>query len=81
MKPKIIYFYNPECPKCKELKPIIEELKTFFEITSVNTYENDLLVESNQIEYVPTFILEDKNGKHKFEGGKEIINFIQKVIS
>ena len=81
MKPQLKYFYNPECPKCKELKPVIEELKQLFEITVVNTYENDLLVESNDIEWVPTFILEDKNGQHKLEGATEITKFLKKVIS
>ena len=81
MKPQLKYFYNPECPKCKELKPVIEELKQLFEITSINTYEEGVLVESLDIKWVPTFILEDKNGKHKFEGIKEITKFLQKVIS
>ena len=81
MKPKLTYFYSPECPKCQDLKPVIEELKQLFEITVVNTYENDLLVESNDIEWVPTFILEDKNGQHKFEGATEITKFLKKVIS
>ena len=52
-----------------------------FEITSINTYEEVVLVESLNIQWVPTFILEDKNGKHKFEGVKEITKFLQKVIS
>ena len=81
MKPQLKYFYNPECPKCKELKPVIEELKQLFEIISINTYEEGVLVESLNIQWVPTFILEDKTGQHKFEGVKEITKFIQKVIS
>lgn len=80
MKPQLKYFYNPECPKCKELNPVVEELKQLFEITSINTYEEDLLVESLDVKWVPTFILEDKNGQHKFEGVKEITKFLQKVI-
>lgn len=80
MKPKLIYFYNPECPKCHELKPVVEELKQLFDITPVNTYENNVLVESCKIDYVPAFVLEDKNGKHKFEGTKEITEFLKKVI-
>jgi thioredoxin-like negative regulator of GroEL len=80
MKPKLTYFYNPECPKCQELKPVIEELKQLFEITSVNTYEEDMLVESLDVKWVPTFMLEDQNGKHKFEGVKEITEFLKKVI-
>ena len=50
MKPQLKYFYNPECPKCKELKPVIEELKQLFEITSINTYEEDLITENYDIQ-------------------------------
>ena len=81
MKPKLTYFYTPSCPKCNDLKPVMKDMEQLFEITYINTYENELLVESNNIEWVPTFILEDKNGKHKFEGGKEISQFLKKVIS
>jgi thiol-disulfide isomerase/thioredoxin len=79
-KPKLIYFYTNECPKCQDLNPIVKELSEGFDITYVNTYENYPLVESHNIEWVPTFVLEDKNGKHKFEGMKEITQFIKKVI-
>ena len=73
MKPKLTYFYTNQCPKCQELKQI-------FELTSVNTYEEDMLVESLDVKWVPTFMLEDQNGKHKFEGVKEITEFLKKVI-
>ena len=81
MQPKITYFYTPECPKCQELSPLIKELEQLFEITYVNTYEDDLITESNNIEWVPTFVLEDKNGKHKFEGAKQITEFLKKIVS
>ena len=51
-----------------------------FEVTYVNTYEDELITESNNIQWVPSFILEDKDGKHVFEGKNEILNFLQKVI-
>ena len=81
MKPKLTYFYSPECHKCKELKPVVKEMEQLFDVVYINTYENDLLVESNNVEWVPTFMLEDKEGKHKFEGTKEITEFLKKVIS
>ena len=81
MKPKLTYFYSPECNKCTELKPVVKEMEQLFDVTYVNTYENDLLVESNNIQWVPAFIIEDKTGKHKFEGKNEIISFLKKVIS
>lgn len=81
MKPKLTYFYTNECPKCQELKPLVKEMELVFEVTYVNTYEEELITESNNIQWVPSFILEDKDGKHKFEGKNEIINFLQKVIA
>jgi len=81
MKPKLTYFYTNECSKCKELKPVIKEMEQIFEIIYVNTYEEDLITESSNIEWVPALILEDETGKHKFEGKNEIVSFLQKVIS
>lgn len=81
MKPKLTYFYNPDCPKCAELKPVVKEMEQLFEVTYINTHEEDLITESNNIQWVPAFILEDKTGKHKFEGKNEIVSFLQKVIS
>jgi thiol-disulfide isomerase/thioredoxin len=80
MKQKLTYFYTNECPKCQDLSPVIKELENFFDINYVNTHENISLVESYDIEWVPSFVLEDKNGKHKFEGIKEITTFIKKII-
>jgi hypothetical protein len=51
-----------------------------FEVTYVNTHEDELITESNNIQWVPSFILEDKDGKHRFEGKNEILSFLQKVI-
>ena len=80
MKLKLTYFYTNECPKCQELKPVIKEMEQLFEVTYVNTHEEDLITESNNIQWVPAFVLEDSTGKHKFEGATEIKEFLQKVI-
>jgi len=55
MKPKLTYFYSDTCPKCSELEPLVKELEQLFEITYVDTYEDNLLTESNNIEWIPTF--------------------------
>jgi thiol-disulfide isomerase/thioredoxin len=81
MKPKLTYFYTNECPKCQELKPVVKEMEQLFEVIYINTYEEDLITESNNIQWVPAFILEDKTGKHKFEGTTEIKEFLQKIVS
>ncbi len=46
MKLKLTYFYTNECPKCQELKPVIKEMEQLFEVTYVNTHEEDLITES-----------------------------------
>jgi thiol-disulfide isomerase/thioredoxin len=81
MTPKLIFFYNDECSKCADLKPIINEFSQHLPITLVNTYEDDLLTESNKVQWVPTLVIEDQNGKHKFEGPQEIKEVLYEIIS
>ena len=81
MKPKLTFFYTNECGKCADLKPLIFEMSQHISIGLVNTHEDDLLTESHKVQWVPTLVLEDKTGKHKFEGKNEIVSFLQKVIS
>jgi thiol-disulfide isomerase/thioredoxin len=80
MKPKLTYFYTNECPKCQELKPVIKEIEQLFEVVYINTHENEILTESNNVLWVPTFMLEDQNGKHKIEGIKEITKFLKELV-
>jgi thiol-disulfide isomerase/thioredoxin len=80
MKPKLTYFHTSSCPKCQDLKPFVKELEQLFEISYVNTHENELITEQNDIMWVPAFVLEDSTGKHKFEGATEIKEFLQKII-
>ena len=47
----------------------------------VNTYEDDLLTESNGVQWVPTLVIEDENGKHKFEGPQEIKKVLYEIVS
>ena len=61
MKPQLTFFYTDECIKCATLKPIISEFKNKLGIKMVNTYENELITESFNIEWVPTLVIEDKN--------------------
>ena len=41
----ITFFYNDECGKCAELKPIMTEFSKHTNIKMVNTYEEDLITE------------------------------------
>jgi thiol-disulfide isomerase/thioredoxin len=76
----IAFFYNDECGKCAKLKPLINEFSETLNIKMVNTYEEELITESYDIEWVPTLVIEDKNGKHKFEGVDEIKDTLKKLI-
>jgi thiol-disulfide isomerase/thioredoxin len=80
MIPKITYFYHKGCHHCKELTPIIKEFKTPLNINLVDTYTDSMLMEENTINWVPTLMLEDQNGKHKFEGPVEVKEFFKKII-
>jgi glutaredoxin len=81
MKQNLTFFYTDECPKCKELKPVMEELQQVFDITYVNTHEDELLTESNGVEFVPTIIIENQLGEHKMIGNNEIAKFLHEILS
>jgi len=76
----ITFFYTDECKKCAELKPIITELGKNLGIKMVNTYEDELITESYKVIWVPTLVIEDKNGQHKFEGVNEIKDVLKKIV-
>lgn len=80
MKPKITYFFSKGCHNCKILAPIINDLKTPLNINLVDTYQDSILSEEYRVMWVPTLIIEDENGKHKFEGPQEIKNVIKKIV-
>jgi hypothetical protein len=80
MKPKFTYFYHKGCNQCKELYPLIKEISNIIEINLVDTYENSTLVENISINWVPTFMIEDNNGNHIFEGPIEVKNVLKKLI-
>ena len=46
----------------------------------VNTYEEELITEAYDVMWVPTLIVEDKTGKHKFEGVEEIKEVFRKLV-
>lgn len=76
----ITFFYTDECGKCAELKPIVSEFNNALGIKMINTYEEELITESYDIEWVPTLVIEDQNGKHKFEGVDEIKEVLRKLV-
>jgi len=59
----------------------MNELQQVFDITYVNTYEDELLTESSGVEFVPTIIIENELGEHKMVGNNEIAKFLHEIIS
>jgi thiol-disulfide isomerase/thioredoxin len=80
MKPEITFFYTDDCGKCNELKPLISEFSKPLGIKMINTYEDDLITESYDVLWVPSLVIEDENGKHKFEGVNEIKEVLKKLV-
>ncbi len=76
----IIYFFNPDCPSCREIAPFIDYLKEEYEavIYSYNTRSpvGYRLGMQNRIRYVPTLIIQIERGEKKevkrYEGVLEI---------
>ena len=46
----------------------------------VNTYEDELITEAYNVMWVPALVIEDKNGKHMFEGVDEIKDVLKKIV-
>ena len=80
MIPKITYFYHKGCHQCKDLAPIIKEFQAPFNINLVDTYSDSILMEENAVNWVPTLVIEDKNGKHRFEGPVEVKEVLRKLV-
>ncbi len=64
-----IQFYDPECPFCQEMEPIVERMRTeyepridSFEIINVTTTDGKHKVEEFGVFLTPTFVLLDANG-------------------
>lgn len=81
MKPKLFLFYNTDCPHCMKMRPFMSELQQSLGIKLVNTYEDHLITENYNVDYVPTLVIEDQNGKHKFEGPEEIKKVLHELVS
>lgn len=70
--PKMVDFWSPTCPPCKAMLPILAELHEeydhAFKLVKVDTSkpENRDLAIQNKIQYIPTQIFYDENGKQLF---------------
>jgi thiol-disulfide isomerase/thioredoxin len=65
----IMYFFNPDCPSCREIAPFIDYLKEEYEavIYAYNT-RNPIGMRFGmqyEIRYVPTLIIQIERGENK----------------
>jgi thioredoxin 1 len=70
--PKMVDFWSPTCPPCRQMMPILAELHEEYDHAfvlvkvDVSQAENQSLARDNQIQYIPTQIFYDENGKQLY---------------
>lgn len=61
---KIIFFHSSWCGPCKALAPIVEELKSTYDVWDIDVDEaEDTTLVKYKIRSIPVLILEDDQGK------------------
>lgn len=61
---KLIFFHSSWCGPCKVLAPIVEELKSTYDIWDIDVDEaEDTTLVKYKIRSIPVLILEDDQGK------------------
>lgn len=61
---KLLFFHSSWCRPCKALAPIVEELKSTYDIWDIDVDEvKDTTLVKYKIRNIPVLILEDDQGK------------------
>lgn len=61
---KLLFFHSSWCGPCKALTPIVEELKSTYDIWNIDVDEaEDTTLVKYKIRSIPVLILEDDQGK------------------
>lgn len=61
---KIIFFHSSWCGPCKAVAPIVEELKSTYDVWDIDVDEaEDTTLVKYKIRSIPVLILEDDQGK------------------
>ena len=65
---KLLFFHSSWCGPCKALTPIVEELKSTYDIWDIDVDEaEDTTLVKYKIRSIPVLILEDDQGKELWE--------------
>jgi len=83
MKIKVTEFGDKHCPPCKKQDPIMKKLKKKhpdWVVKIVDIEKNERLADKNNVENVPTFIVEKGPKKKRWEGGPVGVEEIEKII-
>lgn len=79
---KLIFFHSSWCGPCKALAPIVEELKSTYDVWDIDVDEaEDTTLVKYKIRSIPVLILEDDQGKElwKHVGSISKINLENKL--
>ena len=79
---KLLFFHSSWCGPCKALTPIVEELKSTYDIWDIDVDEaEDTTLVKYKIRSIPVLILEDDQGKElwKHVGSISKINIENKL--
>lgn len=61
---KLLFFHSSWCGPCKALAPIVEELKSTYDVWDIDVDEaEDTTLVKYKIRSIPVLILEDNQGK------------------
>lgn len=61
---KLLFFHSSWCGPCKALTPIVEELKSTYDIWDIDVDKaEDTILVKYKIRSIPVLILEDDQGK------------------
>lgn len=79
---KLLFFHSSWCGPCKALTPIVEELKSTYDIWDIDVDEaEDTTLVKYKIRSIPVLILEDDQGKElwKYVGSISKIDLENKL--
>ena len=83
MKIKITEFGDKYCPPCLKQRPIMKKLKAKHKdwaIKEVDIEKNKNLANKNNVESVPTFIVEKGKKKKRWEGGPVGVREMEEIV-